>query len=149
MKQKFLVLTTAVLVFAGLSGASPAASASAQDPQTPPAAKPADKPTTIAGKWNGSVNPGNGPTAFVLDLKLDGKKVTGSLVGDYGTSAIDGEFADNKLTFSITIDSPNGTFTVAFTGTLKDDVLTGTADLGQMGSFPFRAERAKDKSNLG
>jgi len=148
VKQKFLVLTTAVLVFAGLSGASPAASTPVQDPQAPPAAKPADKPTTIAGKWNGSIDPGNGPTSFVLEIKLDGKKVTGSLTGDYGTSAIDGEFADDKLTFSITVDTPNGAFTVAFSGTLKDDALTGTADLGQMGSFPFKAERAKDKSTL-
>jgi hypothetical protein len=145
--RKLLVLTAAVLLSAGLSAAPRAASTSVQDPQTPPAAKPADKPTTIAGKWNGSVDAGNGPMGFVIEFKLDGKKVTGSLTGDYGTSAIDGEFADNKLTFSITVDTPNGAFTVAFAGTLKDDVLTGTADLGQMGSFPFKAERAKEKSS--
>jgi hypothetical protein len=139
--RKSIALTIAVVLSAGLSPALGAG----QDPQTPPAAKPADKPATIAGKWNGSVDPGNGPTYFVLDLKLDGKKVTGSLTGDYGTSAIDGEFADGKLTFSITVDTPNGALTVAFTSTLKDDALTGTADLGQMGSFPFKAERAKDK----
>jgi hypothetical protein len=139
--RKFIVLTAAVLISVGLS----AASLPAQDPQTPPAAKPAEKPTTIAGKWNGSVDAGNGPMGFVIEFKLDGKKVTGSLTGDYGTSAIDGEFADNKLTFTITVDTPNGAFTVVFTGTLKDDALTGTADLGQMGSFPFKAERAKDK----
>jgi len=144
--RKFIVLTTAILLSAGLSAASRAAGPSAQDPQTPPAAKPADKPTSIAGTWNGSVDVGNGPTGFVIELKLDGKKVSGSLTGDYGTSAIDGEFADNKLTFSITVDTPNGAFTVAFTGTLKDDALTGTADLGDMGSFPFKAERAKNKA---
>jgi hypothetical protein len=143
--RKFIALTAAVLLSTGLSAASQAAATPGQDPQTPPAAKPADKPATIAGKWNGSVDPGNGPTYFVLDLKLDGKKVTGSLTGDYGTSAVDGEFADNKLTFSITLDTPQGAFTVAFTGTLKDDAITGTADLGQMGSFAFKAERAKDK----
>jgi hypothetical protein len=143
--RKSIALTIAVLLSAGLSAALGAAPRSVQDPQTPPAAKPADKPITVAGKWNGSVDAGNGPTGFVFELKLDGKKVTGSLTGDYGTSAIDGEFADNKLTFSISLDTPNGAFTVAFTGTLKDDVLTGTADLGEMGSFPFKAERAKDK----
>ena len=143
--RKPFVLTIAVLLSASLSAALGAAPRSFQDPQTPPAAKPADKPSTIAGKWNGSVDPGNGPTYFVLELKLDGKKVTGSLTGDYGVSQVDGEFADSKLTFSITVDTPNGALTVAFTSTLKDDALTGTADLGQMGSFPFKAERAKDK----
>ena len=143
--RKSVALTIAVLVSAGLSAALGAAPRSFQDPQTPPATKPAEKPSAIAGKWNGSVDAGNGPMGFVIEFKLDGKKVTGSLTGDYGTSAIDGEFVDNKLTFSINVDTPNGTFTVAFTATLKDDALTGTADLGQMGSFPFKAERAKDK----
>jgi hypothetical protein len=142
--KKLMVLTTAVLLSAALSAAAQVASPPVQNPQTP-AAKPPDKPTTIAGKWNGSIDVGNGPTYFVIEFKLDGKKVTGSLTGDYGTSALEGEFADNKLTFSIAVDTPNGAFTVAFAGTFKDDALSGTADVSQMGSFPFKAERAKDK----
>jgi hypothetical protein len=144
--KKLMVLTTAVLLSAALTAAAQTVSPPVQDPQTPPAAKPADKPTTIAGKWNVSIDTGNGEMASVLDLKLDGKKVSGTLTGQQGTMAIDGEFADNKLIFSLTFDGPNGAIGVTFTCTLKDDVLTGTADAGQMGQFPVRAERAKDKA---
>jgi hypothetical protein len=139
--KKMLLLTTAVLLMVGASGTS----MFAQTPQTPPAAKPADAPTSIAGKWNLSVDTGQGSMESILEVKLDGKKVTGTLTGQQGASPITGEFADNKLTFTMNYDSPNGSILVSFTCTLKDNVITGTADAGQMGSFPIRAERAKDK----
>ena len=138
--KKLMVLVTAVLLSPGLFSRAVAA----QDPQTPPpAAKATD--ATVAGKWNGSVDAGQGPMDLQIELKLDGKKVTGTLTGQQGSSAVSGEFADGKLTFSISIDTSQGPLTVVFTATLKDNVLTGTADAGQMGSFPFHAERPKDK----
>ena len=138
--KKLMVLVTAVLLAPGLL----ARAVAAQDPQTPP---PAAKSTaaTVAGKWNGSVDAGQGPMDLQIELKLDGKKVTGTLTGQQGSSPVSGEFADSKLTFSISIDTSQGPLTVVFTATLKDNVLTGTADAGQMGSFPFHAERPKDK----
>ena len=140
--KKLMVLVTAILLVPGLF----ARASAAQDPQTqtPPAAKPADAAASIAGKWNGSVDAGQGPMDLQIELKLDGKKVTGTLTGQQGTMAVtNGEFADNKLTFSISVDTSQGPLTVVFTATLKDNVLTGTADAGQMGSFPFHAERPK------
>jgi hypothetical protein len=139
--KKILLLTAAALLIVGASGTP----MSAQTPQTPPAAKPADAPTSVAGKWNLSIDTGQGSMESVLDVKLDGKKVTGTLTGQQGETAITGEFADNKLTFTMNYDTPNGSIVVSFACTLKDNVITGTADAGQMGSFPIRAERAKDK----
>lgn len=139
--KKLMVLVMAIVLAPGLL----ARASAAQDPQTPetPAAKPADA-AAIAGKWNGSVDAGQGPMDLQIDLKVDGKKVTGTLTGQQGTMNVtDGEFADNKLTFSIAIDTQQGPLTVVFTATLKDNVLTGTADAGQVGSFPFHAERPK------
>jgi hypothetical protein len=142
--KSLLALTTVVMLGAALPGL--AASQATPPPQTaPPAAKPADV-SPIVGKWNGSVDAGQGPMSFVIDIKFDGKKVTGTLTGDQGVLPLnDGLFADNKLSFTISFDTPQGPFAVGFTGTLKDDVITGTADAGQMGQLPFRAERAKDK----
>ena len=139
--KKLMVLVTAILLAPGLF----ARAAAAQDPKTPPpAAKPADAAATVAGKWSGSVDAGQGPMDLQIDLKVDGKKVTGTLTGQQGTMDVtNGEFADNKLTFSISIDTAQGPLTVVFTATLKDNALTGTADAGQVGSFPFHAERPK------
>ncbi len=78
-----------------------------------------------------------------LELKLDGKKVTGTIVGPQGESTgLEGEFADGKLTFSI---SPDGNMQIAFAGAFKEDgSLAGTIDFGQ-GPFPWTATRVKDK----
>lgn len=113
--------------------------------QAPAAAKPADAPPTVAGKWDGTLSLDNGPIEVGLEIKLDGKKVSGTITGDQGTYPIDGEFADNKLTFSMSFDPGSGPLTVTFTCTLKDGALTGTVDISQMGSYPFSAQRAKDK----
>ena len=43
-----------------------------------------------------------------LDVKEDGKKVTGTLTSPQGAGPIEGEFADGKLTFSMSFDAPNG-----------------------------------------
>jgi opacity protein-like surface antigen len=142
--KKMMVLLTAILLAPSLLAR---AAAAAQDPKSPtPAAKPADAAATVAGKWNGAVDAGQGPMDLQIDLKLDGKKVTGTLTGQQGTMDVtNGEFADNKLTFTIAVDTAQGPLTVVFTATLKDNALTGTADAGQVGSFPFHAERPKDK----
>ena len=113
---------------------------------TPPAQeqKPDQKaPPTVAGKWDMTVDTDQGAMQAGLEIKLDGKKVTGMLNGPQGQAPIEGEFADNKLTFSLSFDSPNGGMQVAFSGTLKDDgSLSGTLDYGQ-GQVPWRAVRSK------
>jgi hypothetical protein len=144
MKKLFL-FTTAVLVATSISVA-PTRAQGQQAPPTPPAAKPADKATTIAGKWSVAIDTGQGSMESILEIKLDGKKVTGTLTGQQGTTPIEGEYTDPKLTFAMTFDTPNGSIPVTFTCSLKDDVFTGTADAGQMGSFPMRAQRVKDKN---
>ena len=79
-----------------------------------------------------------------LDIKLDGKKVSGSLTSQMGTAAIEGEFADGKLTFSMLFESPNGNFQIGWTGALKaDGTLAGTASVGDMGTMNWVAERIK------
>ncbi len=130
-----------VVALALVLAASFSARAMQTPPQTPPA-KPEQKATTIAGKWDMSIDSDQGSMQSLLEIKLDGKKVTGTISGQQGTFPLEGEFADNKLAFSISFDSPNGSMQVGFTGTLKDDVLSGALDFGQ-GQVPWHATRAK------
>jgi hypothetical protein len=140
VKNRLLVATAVLLASTVSTG--PLRAQTPQPPPAPPAAAPA---ATIAGKWNVSIDTGQGVMETILEVKLDGKKVTGTLSGQQGTSPIEGEYNDPKLTFSMNYDAGGNSIAVFFTCTLKDNVLTGTADAGSMGSFPVRAERAKDK----
>jgi len=102
---------------------------------------------TIVGKWNVSVETQQGPNTSVLDVKLDGKKVTGTLSSQLGETPVEGEFADGKLTFSISFQGSNGNFQIAFSGAFKEDgTIAGTMDIaGQNMQMPWKAERVKDK----
>ena len=112
-----------------------------EKPQDPKAeAKP---PATVAGKWVVNVETQNGTMNATLDLKLDGKKVTGTISGPQGDAAVTGEFADNKLTFSISYQSNGGEMKLDFTATLKaDGTLAGTMAFPQ-GELAWTAARPK------
>jgi hypothetical protein len=134
-----------LLVAIGLALATTLPARAMQSQQTPPpqAPKPEQKaPASIAGKWDMTVETDQGQMQTLLEIKLDGKKVTGTITGPQGAGPIEGEFADNKLTFSMSFDSPNGSMNIAFNGTLKDDALSGTLDFGQ-GQIPWHATRSK------
>ena len=115
--------------------------------QTPPAqeSKPEAKKEapSVAGKWNVSVDTPSGSRASTLDLKVDGKKVTGTMASEMGETPVAGEYADGKLTFSITIDAGGQQLTLAFVGAFKaDGTIAGTIDFGQ-GEMAWTAARAK------
>jgi hypothetical protein len=133
-------------------GAMPAATSYAQQTPPPPAVssqdKPADSkaPASIAGKWDMTAETPQGTTPVTLVMKLDGKKVTGTMAGPQGEIPVEGEYAEGKLTMSITIQGGSGDLSITFTGALREDgTLAGTFDFGQ-GAMNWKATRAKDKS---
>jgi len=155
--KKLLMLTAAMAFAAGVT-----TQARQTGMQTPPAqAKPGEKPTpdakadakpapTVAGKWNVSIDMQGNVMNSGLEIKLDGKKVTGTISGPQGDlQPILGEFADGKLTFSLTVDGQNGPMQIGFAGALKENgTLAGTMDFGAAGQgmqVNWTAERIKDK----
>ncbi|HYN07529.1 MAG TPA: hypothetical protein VES67_09080 [Vicinamibacterales bacterium] len=122
--------------------------APAAQQQTPPPAqeKPAEAkaPASIAGKWNMTVDTQQGSMPVTLVMKLDGKKVTGTVTSQQGETPLEGEFAENKLTFWIKFQGGGGEMNITFNATHKkeDDTLSGTWDFGQ-GAMNWKAERAK------
>lgn len=131
-----------VLVAAAVIGAlSIASTAQAQAKPEPPKAD-TKAPASVAGKWTMNVDGGSGMMQLPMEFKVDGKKLTGTIVGPTGEPAnLAGEVADGKLSFSLTI--PDGSMTIAFKGTLKDDgTIVGTLDM-QGNEVPWTAARVK------
>ena len=136
MKKTALTLSAALFCAATL-----AAQTQTQNPPAAPTptAAPADAKATVAGNWNISLDAGQGPMDIPTSFKLDGKKVTGMLSSPMGDAALEGEFVDGKLTFSIDF---NGT-PLTWTATLKDaDNMVGSLN-GPMGEIPFVGKRIK------
>jgi hypothetical protein len=139
MRKAFVVAAAFVLATTFSASAMPQ---QANPPK--PEQKPEEKAqTSVAGKWDMTVDSDQGSMQTTLDVKQDGKKITGTLTGPQGAGPIEGEYADGKLTFSLSFDGPNGSMQIGFTATMKaDGSLAGTLDFGQ-GQIPWHAVRAK------
>ena len=139
MTRLALTLGTALILTASLA---------AQATQQAPPPKPEEKKTeakapSVAGKWNMVTQTDQGTTQATIDVKLDGKKVTGTISSQMGDAPIAGEWADGTLTFSMTMNGGGGAMEFWFTAKLKDnDNMAGEIDFGQ-GKLTFTATRAK------
>lgn len=123
----------------GQSGQTQGQSQAKPDPATESKAAP----TGFAGKWIVTVQTQNGPLESTLVLKLDGKKVTGTITSQMGETTVEGEQAENKLTFWMTMDANGQSMSITFVGTpQKDGSLAGTLNFGQ-GEIPWTAVRPK------
>jgi hemolysin activation/secretion protein len=144
--------TLALITIAAALAMAPAAAQQQQQqqrqgsqPQKPDPKADAKEAPTVAGKWNVRIQTDQGERLATLDVTLEGRKVAGTIASDMGESPIAGEYADRKLTFSLTMQTANGDFSLAFAGALKeDDTLAGTMDYGQ-GAINWTANRIKEK----
>ncbi len=123
---------------------------SSTSPQATPAPKPEQKPAPaaaepFAGKWNMAVETPGGQRPATLTIKIDGKKVAGTIVSEAGELPIAGELADAKLTFTLNIDANGQSMSIAFSGTAqKDGSLAGTANMAGQ-EMAWTATRIKEK----
>lgn len=142
MRQSLSALAVAIILAGGVQLAAQ---------QAPPAAKPeapkadAAKPAGPAGKWVMNLESPQGAMSVNLEVKVDAaSKVTGSLEGPQGPTPIAGEVKDGVLGFSISFDAGGQAIEIYFEGKIgADDKMAGTMSLGDMGTFPFTAVRAK------
>ena len=116
-----------------------------QGQSKPDPSKPESKSdASLTGKWNVNVQSPNGAVESGLDLKVDGKKVTGTISSQMGEAKLEGELVEGKLTFWFSMDANGQTLNITFKGTQqKDGTLAGTLDFGQ-GEMTWTAARAKN-----
>jgi hypothetical protein len=83
-----------------------------------------------------------------VNFKKDGDIYTGTIAGGRlpGEITLDVvELDGNKLHFTYTVSFGGQTMTVECDGTIEGETFTGTASIGQFGSFPM--EGPKDPKN--
>ncbi len=103
----------------------------------------------VDGKWVGQTPGRDGAMQeTVMNLKADGEKLTGTVSGRMGETAIsDGTIKGNAVSFNVVRETPNGTFKIVYTGTLAGDEIKFSRKMegGQGGgnAVEFTAKRSK------
>lgn len=103
----------------------------------------AEEPANVAGTWEMTSEGRNGPMTQTLTIQQEGGNIKGTLKGPRGEGPIEaGTVAGNKITFKVNRDTPNGTFTLEYSGTVDGDSMTGTVHSERF-DRKFTAKRSK------
>ena len=96
----------------------------------------------VDGNWNITMSTPMGERKATLTLKNEGGTLTG-IQGAEGNSAeiFDGTAKGDDLAWKVSITNPMP-LTLAFTGKVAGDAMSGEMGIGMMGSFPFTGKRA-------
>ena len=96
----------------------------------------------VDGSWNLSMQTPMGERKATLVASAQGGKLTGKQSGDGASTEIfDGSVNGNDVSWKISITNPMP-LTLTFSGTVDGNNMTGSADTGMFGSFPFQGTRA-------
>jgi hypothetical protein len=96
----------------------------------------------IDGKWNCSVASPMGDQSFVLTVKRDGDRFTGSASGAIGGKEIpEGTVEGDTLRWTMHVSKPVPV-TLACNATVDGDTLAGSVKAGFLGSYPITGTRA-------
>jgi hypothetical protein len=94
------------------------------------------------GTWNLTMDTPMGERRSTLTLSTSGGTLTGKQEAEGNTTDIaEGSANGNNLSWKVSITNPMP-LTLTFNGTVEGNNLTGTADTGMFGSFPFQGTRA-------
>jgi hypothetical protein len=97
----------------------------------------------VSGDWAITANTEQGPISGTLTLKVDGEKLTGTLVVDAGTIPIEGTVKDGEVSFSLSYPTDSGDIPVTMTGKVDGDSIKGTYDAGAQGGGDWSGSRVK------
>jgi hypothetical protein len=102
-----------------------------------------EEPTVdVTGTWDAAVKSPDGETAFTLVLKQSGSQVSGELKSEMGTASIeDGSVSGNSITFTVSMDIGGQNVEMSFSGTVEENTIEGTIDMGPMGTAEWEAEK--------
>jgi hypothetical protein len=94
------------------------------------------------GTWNLTMQTPMGERRSTLTLSTAGGTLTGQQQAEGNTTDIaDGTISGDDVSWKVSITNPMP-LTLTFSGTVNGNSLTGTADTGMFGSFPFEGTRA-------
>jgi hypothetical protein len=96
----------------------------------------------VDGNWNITMSTPMGDRQATLTLKNTGGTLTGSQGAEgQSTDIFDGTANGDDVSWKVSITNPMP-LTLAFTGKVAGDTISGEMGIGPMGSFPFKGTRA-------
>jgi len=98
--------------------------------------------TDVSGEWDFTMKTPRGERTSTIKIAQDGEKITVTMPGFRGGEVTgEGTIKGNAIEWTITRSTPQGEFTVTYKGTVEGTTMSGTAELGQMGTAEWTATK--------
>ena len=85
----------------------------------------------INGNWVITFNTPNGAIDATASFKVDGDKLSGTIRGEAGETAVTGTVKGESFTVAFEVQTPNGNFSINMQGQQDGEAIKGTFDFGQ------------------
>ncbi|MBM3285112.1 MAG: hypothetical protein FJY81_04505 [Candidatus Aminicenantes bacterium] len=98
--------------------------------------------TDVSGEWDFTMQTPRGERTSTIKIVQDGEKITVTMPGFRGGEVTgEGTIKGNEIEWTITRSTPQGEFTVTYKGTVEGNTMSGTAEMGQMGTVEWSAKK--------
>lgn len=95
----------------------------------------------LSGNWSMTVNGPTGPQTSEMSVTQNGEEISGTINGSQGPNAFTGNVAGTAVEFGFTMEAMGTPLDIAYSGEVKDGVMSGTVQFGSYGSGDFTAQR--------
>lgn len=101
--------------------------------------------SSVAGEWDASYDTPGGPKPFKLVFKVDGEKLSGTVIRNDGELPLSGTVKGDAISFDYTITYNGHDLSLYFAGKVTGDTMGGTVSFGGNGDGEWTAKRAAVK----
>ncbi len=109
---------------------------------TAPEAGAEARTAQVSGTWSLMINSPQGASAATLTLQESAGSLHGTMDSEFGSVPVDnGTVRGNTAQWSVALAVGGQTMTIAFSGNVDGDSMSGTGSLGELGSITFTGTR--------
>jgi hypothetical protein len=103
----------------------------------------------VTGDWEMTTQGRRGSRTQDMHFEQKGEKVTVTWSNPRSGDEMkaEGTIKGNEIEWTVTRETPRGEFTITYKGTVKGDTMTGTRQMGEMGSSEWTAKKKVNTLN--
>lgn len=95
----------------------------------------------VSGDWEMTMEMRGREMTRNLHIDQDGEIITVTMEGRMGEITGEGTIKGNKIEWSVTRSTQRGDMTMAYSGTVEGDTMSGEAQMGNFGSMEWTAKK--------
>ncbi len=95
----------------------------------------------VTGEWDFTMTTPRGEMNSTVKFAQEGESLTVTMISQRGESTGTGTLKGSDIEWTVTRESPRGTFTVTYKGKVDGNTMSGQAQMGDFGTMDWKATK--------